>query len=156
MKCPFCGSISTRVIDTRTTDSGSVVRRRRECEDCGGRFTTYERFEQRPIFVVKKDGRRQRFDRQKILSGIMKACEKRPVTLEEMEEMLTEIEQKVQKLGKSEVSTLQIGELVMEKLKEKDRIAYVRFASVYKEFRDLDHFMDIISELKDELKIKNR
>ncbi|OAA31760.1 NrdR family transcriptional regulator [Kosmotoga arenicorallina S304] len=155
MKCPFCGSDLTRVIDTRTTDGGTVVRRRRECEDCNGRFTTYERFEQRPIFVVKKDGRRQRFDRQKILSGIIKACEKRPITLEEMEEMLTEIEHEVQKLGNSEVSTLQIGELVMKKLKSKDRVAYVRFASVYKEFRDLDHFMDIISELKDEFKAKN-
>lgn len=156
MKCPFCNSEETRVIDTRLTDDGRVVRRRRVCERCGGRFTTYERFEQKPIFVVKKGGQRERFDRNKVLNGILKACEKRPVSIEEIENMTSEIEQEVLRSGKAEISSKEIGEMVMEKLKGKDRVAYVRFASVYKEFRDLDHFMDIIRELKDELKKRDR
>ncbi|MFO7881637.1 MAG: transcriptional regulator NrdR [Kosmotogaceae bacterium] len=152
MKCPFCSHAVTRVIDTRLTDNDSVVRRRRECERCKGRFTTYERFERRPIFVIKKDGTKQNFDRGKILGGIVKACEKRPVTPEEMEHLTGEIENEIIREGKTEIESHEIGEFVMETLKKKDRVAYVRYASVYKEFRDLDHFMDIIGELKDELK----
>jgi transcriptional repressor NrdR len=152
MKCPFCNHEVTRVIDTRLTNNNSVVRRRRECEHCKGRFTTYERFERRPIFVIKKDGTKQNFDRGKILGGIAKACEKRPVSPEEMEHLTEEIENEIIREGKTEIESHEIGEYVMETLKKKDRVAYVRYASVYKEFRDLDHFMDIIGELKDELK----
>ncbi|MFW6119680.1 MAG: transcriptional regulator NrdR [Petrotogales bacterium] len=152
MKCPFCSHAVTRVIDTRLTDNNGIVRRRRECERCKGRFTTYERFERRPIFVIKKDGTKQTFDRNKILRGIVKACEKRPVSPEDMEHLTEVIENEIIREGKTEIESHEIGEHVMEILKKKDRVAYVRYASVYKEFRDLDHFMDIIGELKEELK----
>lgn len=152
MRCPFCNSVETRVLDSRPTEDGSSIRRRRECASCGGRFTTYERYEQLPVFVAKKDGRREKFNRNKLLKGIISACEKRPISLDKMEDMATDVENVISKSGKREIPSSEIGEMVMERLKKLDRIAYVRFASVYKEFRDLDHFMDIITELKDELK----
>ncbi len=148
MRCPYCNSLTTRVLDSRSTQDGTAIRRRRECEGCSERFTTYERYEQMRVFVVKKDGRRELFNRNKVLEGIVKACEKRPVSVESMEEISAGIETRLMKAGKHEVQARDIGELVMDKLRDIDRVAYVRFASVYREFRDLDHFMDIISELK--------
>ncbi len=148
MRCPYCNSQTTRVLDSRSTQDGTAIRRRRECESCSERFTTYERYEQMRVFVVKKDGRREFFSRSKVLEGIVKACEKRPVSVESMEEVASQIETSLMKSGKHEVQAREIGELVMDRLRNIDRVAYVRFASVYKEFRDLDHFMDIISELK--------
>ncbi len=149
MKCPFCGYEDTRVIESRTVEGGLVVRRRRECPKCGARFTTYERYELGPAWVIKKDGRRERFSREKILGGIMKACEKRPISYDEMERMVDAVVLKLQKLGKKEVKSVKIGELVMKELKKKDQVAYVRFASVYKDFREIDQFLDIIHELKE-------
>ncbi len=148
MRCPYCNSQTTRVLDSRSTQDSTAIRRRRECESCSERFTTYERYEQMRVFVVKKDGRREFFSRSKVLEGIVKACEKRPVSVESMEEVASQIETSLMKSGKHEVQAREIGELVMDRLRNIDRVAYVRFASVYKEFRDLDHFMDIISELK--------
>ncbi len=148
MRCPYCNSLTTRVLDSRSTQDGTAIRRRRECEGCSERFTTYERYEQMRVFVVKKDGRRELFNRNKVLEGIVKACEKRPVSVESMEEISAAIETLLIKAGKHEFQAREIGEMVMDKLRDIDRVAYVRFASVYREFRDLDHFMDIISELK--------
>lgn len=150
MKCPYCGHEETRVLDSRVDSSGMTVRRRRECLKCKGRFTTYERYEFGPVFVIKRDGRREKFDRAKILSGIMKACEKTNVTFDEMEKLVDDVVSKIQKSGNLEVSSLEIGKLVMEGLKKLNGVAYVRFASVYKDFRELDQFLEIIKELKDE------
>jgi len=150
MKCPFCSSESTRVLDSRPTEDNTSIRRRRECEDCGGRFTTYERYERRPFFVIKKDGRRERFNREKIMNGLLRACEKRPISLERLSSIVDSIEDEVTRSGRHEVLSQEIGEMIMAKLKLLDRVAYVRFASVYKEFRDIDHFMDIIKELKND------
>ncbi|MDK2886283.1 MAG: transcriptional repressor NrdR [Thermosipho sp. (in: thermotogales)] len=152
MKCPFCGFEETRVLDSRLDSSGFTVRRRRECLNCKGRFTTYERYEFGPIFVVKKDGRREKFNREKILTGIMKACEKTPVTLDEMEKAVDSIVNKLQKSGNLEVSSTEIGQLVMEQLKKLNEVAYVRFASVYKDFREIDQFLEVVRELKDDNK----
>ena len=150
MKCPFCSSESTRVLDSRPTEDNTSIRRRRECEDCGGRFTTYERYERLPFFVIKKDGRRERFNREKIMNGLLRACEKRPISLERLSSIVDSIEDEVTRSGRHEVLSQEIGEMIMAKLKLLDRVAYVRFASVYKEFRDIDHFMDIIKELKND------
>ena len=150
MKCPYCGHEETRVLDSRVDSSGMTVRRRRECLRCKGRFTTYERYEFGPVFVIKRDGRREKFDRAKILSGIMKACEKTNVTFDEMEKLVDDVVSKIQKSGNLEVSSLEIGKLVMEGLKKLNGVAYVRFASVYKDFRELDQFLEIIKELKNE------
>ncbi len=141
MKCPSCSYKETKVIDSRLSSDGSSIRRRRECLKCEKRFTTYEYVEQVPLMVVKADSRRQPFDRKKILSGIIKACEKRPISMDKMEELTTEIERDVQKQFDKEVSAKDIGEMVMEKLVGLDEVAYVRFASVYRRFRDVNQFM---------------
>lgn len=147
MKCPFCGFLDSRVMESRETHDGSAIRRRRECPRCGKRFTTYERVEETPLLVVKKDGRRESFSRQKILAGMIKACEKRPISLDALETAAFEVEQKLRESGKPEVTTREIGELVMEKLKAIDDVAYVRFASVYREFRDLAGFREEVERI---------
>jgi transcriptional repressor NrdR len=148
MKCPYCGYKEDKVVDSRSTAEESAVRRRRECLKCGKRFTTYEYIEEVSLMVIKKDGRREPFDRKKMLAGIIKACEKRPISVEKMEEMVVQIERQVQKKSDREVSASRIGELVMEKLKVLDDVAFVRFASVYRQFKDVGQFM---VELKDML-----
>ncbi len=147
MKCPNCGNSETKVVDSRITDDGKVVRRRRECPNCGYRFTTYERIEMN-VMVIKRDGRREKFDRDKIIKGMMKACEKRSISLEVIEDVATQIEEKIRKEGKKEVSSEYIGKLVMDHLKKIDEVAYVRFASVYKQFADISEFESILKELK--------
>ncbi len=149
MRCPFCGYPNTRVQDSRTIENGLVIRRRRECPSCGARFTTYERFEGGNFMVVKKDGRREKFQRGKLMNGIVKACEKRPISMEKIEEMVNAIEARAQKLG-NELPTSSIGEMVMKELRKLDQIAYVRFASVYRDFRDIDQFIEEIGKLKGE------
>jgi len=148
MRCPHCGYKEDKVVDSRATAEESAVRRRRECLKCGKRFTTYEYVEEVSLMVIKKDSRREPFDRKKILTGIMKACEKRPISVEKMEETVTQVEHAIQKKSDREVSSSRIGELVMEKLKNLDDVAYVRFASVYRQFKDVGQFM---VELKDML-----
>jgi len=148
MRCPKCGEFETRVLDSRPTDDGFAIRRRRECMKCGFRFTTYERFEIMPILVIKKDGRRERFDRNKILNGLLKACEKRPIPLETLERLVSKIELELQQEGKLEVDSKHIGELVMKHLKELDKVAYIRFASVYRDFRDIDEFFEELKNLR--------
>ena len=151
MKCPFCAYAESKVIDSRPTDEGSSIRRRRECLSCGKRFTTYETVESLPLVVVKKDGSRETFDRNKILNGLVKACEKRPVPLSRLEKAVGEIEQQLFNSLSREVTTAQIGEMVMDSLKEIDQVAYVRFASVYRQFKDIGTFMDELDKL-----LKNR
>jgi transcriptional repressor NrdR len=146
MRCPFCSAADTRVMDSRDSAEGTIIRRRRECESCKRRFTTYERVEELNPLVVKKDGRREAFDRDKLLAGLKKACEKRPVSVEQVEGLATEIERKLQEMGEKEVPSTAIGQMVMERLPNLDEVAYVRFASVYRSFRDIAEFMD---ELKD-------
>ena len=147
MKCPFCGYLDSRVLDSRPTDDVSAIRRRRECPACLRRFTTYERVEETPLVIIKKDGRRETFSRQKILSGMLKACEKRRIPLDVLENEVSDIERSLRELGKGELSSSQIGEMVMERLKRIDPVAYVRFASVYREFRDLDKFLEEVERL---------
>ena len=147
MKCVYCGSMDSKVIDSRISDDGTSIRRRRECLECGRRFTTYETVERIPVFVIKKDGNRELFDINKLRSGIMKACEKRPVTFESINKLVTEIEKTVYNLGSNEVSSDRIGDEVMKGLKELDQVAYVRFASVYKEFKDIDTFLTEIERI---------
>lgn len=142
MKCPYCGYVDSKVIDTRPTEEGSTIRRRRECLNCKKRFTTYEKIEQTPIMVIKKDGNRQVFDREKIINGMIKSCEKRPVSVAEIERAADNIEKQIQNTMKKEISSLEIGEMVMRELKELDDVSYVRFASVYREFKDLQSFID--------------
>jgi len=149
MRCPFCGHKEDKVVDSRATSEEAAVRRRRECLKCGKRFTTYEYVEEVSLLVIKKDGSRQSFDRKKILSGIVKACEKRQISVEKMEEIIAQVERAIQKKSDREVPSTRIGELVMEKLKLLDDVAYVRFASVYRQFKDVGQFM---SELKEVLK----
>ena len=146
MRCPFCGYKEDKVVDSRATAEESAVRRRRECLKCGKRFTTYEYVEEVSLMVIKKDGRREPFDRKKILSGVIKACEKRPISMEKMEEIVVQVERGIQKKSDREVDSTRIGELVMDKLKVLDDVAYVRFASVYRQFKDVGQFM---VELKD-------
>ena len=141
MKCPYCGYSESKVIDSRPADENSSIRRRRECLSCGKRFTTYETVESLPMVVVKKDGSRQSFDRRKVLGGMIRACEKRPVPLAELEKIAEEIEQDLQNSMEREISTEAIGEKVMERLRNVDQVAYVRFASVYRQFKDIDTFM---------------
>ncbi len=149
MNCPFCGHVDDKVIDSRASSEGSSVRRRRECLACGKRFTTYEVVEEMPLLVVKKDGRRQPFDRKKISNGVQKACEKRPVSSERIEELVTSVEREIYRKFEREVSSKDIGALLMDKLALLDEVAYVRFASVYRQFKDVNQFM---SELKGLLK----
>ena len=145
MKCPFCGHLESKVIDSRPTDEGERIRRRRECINCAKRFTTYEIIESVPILVVKKDKSREAFDRDKLIRGMVRACEKRHVSMDTIENAVNEIEVSLQNSLDREVSSVRIGELVMEKLKEIDEVAYVRFASVYKHFKDVNAFMDELS-----------
>ena len=147
MKCPFCGHPESKVIDSRPADENASIRRRRECLACGKRFTTYETVESLPIVVIKKDGSRQSFDRQKVLRGMIRACEKRPVSLAELERIADEIEQELQNSMEREIRTADIGEKVMERLRSVDRVAYVRFASVYRQFKDIDTFMAELNKL---------
>ncbi len=149
MKCPFCGYEESKVIDSRPADDGERIRRRRECIKCAKRFTTYEIIESVPIIVVKKDKSRQVFDRQKLFNGMIKACEKRPVTSETIERAVSDIETQLQNSLDREVTSIQIGELAMEKLKDIDDVAYVRFASVYRQFRDINTFMQELNKLLD-------
>ncbi len=147
MKCPFCAFLESKVIDSRPTDEGERIRRRRECLSCGRRFTTYEIVESLPIIVIKKDKTRQAFSREKILNGMVRACEKRPVSLDTLERAIDDIEVEIQNSLDREVSSEKIGELVMKKLSEIDEVAYVRFASVYRQFRDINTFMDELNKL---------
>ena len=147
MKCPFCSFEESKVIDSRPTDEGEKIRRRRECISCGKRFTTYEIIESVPIIVVKKDKSRQAFDRVKLFNGMLRACEKRPVSIEQIDRTVSEIEAELQNSLDREVTSVHIGELVMDKLKELDEVAYVRFASVYRQFKDINTFMDELAKL---------
>lgn len=148
LECPICGYTESKVIDSRPSEEGSSIRRRRECLSCQNRFTTYEKIETLPLLVVKKDKTRELFDKNKLLSGIIKACHKRPVTMEQMEEVASDIEAELQNSLSKEISSQSIGVLVMDKLKSLDPVAYVRFASVYREFKDLDTFMRELEELR--------
>ncbi len=149
MRCPYCNFPESKVIDSRPTDESNSIRRRRECLSCGKRFTTYETVESVPLVVVKKDGSRQAFDRNKILNGLVKACEKRPVSMEVLEKTVSEIEQKLLNSMDREVPSERVGELVMDALKEVDQVAYVRFASVYRQFKDVQSFMEELQQLLD-------
>ena len=149
MKCPFCGHLQDKVVDSRESKEGDAIRRRRQCLECKRRFTSYERIDEIPYMVVKKDGRRERFDRQKVLAGVLKACEKRPVSMIQLEAIADKAEVMVQDSSEREVSTTTLGEMIMTELKTLDKVAYVRFASVYLDFKDVQEFM---SELKDLLK----
>ncbi len=147
MKCPFCGNIEDKVIDSRTSREGSAIRRRRECLKCGKRFTSYERVEDIIPMVIKKDGRREPFDRDKVLTGLKKACEKRPIGMETLENITDSIEKKLIGLGVKEIQSSWIGEEVMSSLKELDKVAYVRFASVYRSFKDINELMNEVKTL---------
>jgi len=147
MKCPFCGNDEDKVIDSRPADEGLAIRRRRECMSCNERFTTYEKVENLPLVVIKKDGTRQPFDRDKIISGIMKACEKRPVSTEQVESIVNSIESQTQNSLKREISSNELGEMVMDKIKDIDEVAYVRFASVYRQFKDVNSFFNELSDI---------
>ena len=147
MKCPYCGYKESKVVDSRPADESSSIRRRRECLKCEKRFTTYETVESLPMVVIKKDGSRQSFDRSKVLRGIQRSCEKRPVPVADMERMATEIEQELQSALEREITTEQVGEMVMKRLKDVDEVAYVRFASVYRQFKDIDTFMKELNKL---------
>jgi transcriptional repressor NrdR len=150
MKCPFCGCEESKVIDSRPTDEGERIRRRRECISCQKRFTTYEIIESVPVIVVKKDKSREVFDRSKLFNGMLRACEKRPVSLEKLETAVNEIEATLQNSFDREVTSVYIGELAMDKLKDLDEVAYVRFASVYRQFKDINTFMDELAKLLSE------
>lgn len=160
MKCPACSYKETKVVDSRLSGDGNAIRRRRECLKCEKRFTTYEYVEQVPLMVVKKDGRRQPFDRTRVISGIVKACEKRPISIDKIEEITTAIERKIQKEYEREVQSKVIGEFVMARLAQLDEVAYVRFASVYRQFRDVNQFMDelklILDKDKDTEKVSKK
>ena len=147
MKCPFCGFLESKVIDSRPAEEGSTIRRRRECLACQKRFTTYEIIENLPLVVVKRDGSRQTFDRVKLINGMVRACEKRPVSLAQLEKIADEIEQELQSALEREISTVDIGEMVMRRIKEVDEVAYVRFASVYRSFKDINTFMEELTKL---------
>ena len=149
MKCPFCEFHDSKVIDSRAAEEGKSIRRRRECLQCAKRFTTYEMVEDLPLRVVKKDGRRMAFDRSKILNGLMKACEKRPISLEVLEETADKVEKELRNSMEREIPSRLIGEVLMKHLKNLDHVAYVRFASVYREFTDIDNFMQELEALKD-------
>jgi transcriptional repressor NrdR len=153
MKCPYCGNLGDKVVDSRESKEGEVIRRRRECLECGKRFTSYERIDEIPYMVVKKDGTRERFDRQKLVNGLLKACEKRPVSLKSVEGIADRVESTLQERAEREIGTSEIGAFVMEELKKLDKVAYVRFASVYRHFRDIGEFMD---ELKDLLSVEKQ
>jgi len=146
VKCPYCGHLGDKVVDSRESKEGDAIRRRRECLECGRRFTSYERIDEIPYMVVKKDGTRERFERQKLIAGLLKACEKRPVKVAQVEAVADKVEGLLQERPDKEISTAEVGEAVMDELKRLDKVAYVRFASVYRHFRDIGEFMN---ELKD-------
>ena len=147
MKCPFCGYSESKVIDSRPAEEGTTIRRRRECLSCQRRFTTYEIVERMPLVVIKRDGSRRSFDKMKLINGMRRACEKRPVSLNQLEQIADEIEQELQSGLEREISTVNIGEMVMSRLKDVDEVAYVRFASVYRSFKDINTFMDELAKL---------
>ncbi len=147
MKCPFCGNSDTKVIDTRTMEDQSAIRRRRYCEKCQQRFTTYERIDSLPLSVIKSNNTRELFDREKLIKGIMMSCNKRPVSIEQIEQLAADIENNVLNSMRREIHSKELGEMVMEKLKDLDEVAYVRFASVYKQFKDIDSFMNELGML---------
>jgi transcriptional repressor NrdR len=147
VKCPYCGHLGDKVVDSRESKEGEVIRRRRECLDCNRRFTSYERIDEIPYMVVKKDGRRERFERQKLVGGLLKACEKRPVRISSLEAIADHIEATLQERPEREITTEEIGAYVMQQLKQLDKVAFVRFASVYRNFRDLDEFTHELNEL---------
>ncbi|MCK8826491.1 transcriptional regulator NrdR [Natroniella acetigena] len=149
MKCPYCTEVNSKVVDSRATEDNITIRRRRECLNCSERFTTYERIDELPIIVVKKDSRRERFDRNKVMSGLIKACEKRPISREQLEGIVNSVEQKIRNQMEGEVTSIVIGELVMEYLCQLDEVAYVRFASVYHQFKDIENFRKELDELLD-------
>ena len=146
MKCPACNKDNDKVLDSRPTEDGLATRRRRECVDCGNRFTSYERVEEKPLLVIKRDGRNEEFNRDKVLAGIVRACEKRPVNLELMEKIVDEVEKMVRKSSR-EINTSEIGEFIMERLQRIDQISYVRFASVYRQFKDVTDFVQVVKEV---------
>ena len=152
MRCPFCKEEKSRVVDSRAAGDGFVIRRRRECLECSRRYTTYERIEETPLRVIKKDGSRVPFDRRKILTGLIKACEKRPISISALEDVTDKIERRINERFEREVPSREIGEMVMEELRSLDQVAYVRFASVYREFKDINAFMSHLNELKQILK----
>ena len=147
MRCPFCGHVEDKVVDSREAKVGDTIRRRRQCEKCRRRFTTYERIDEIPYMVVKKDGRREKFDRQKVLNGLLKACEKRPVPMAKLAEVVDAVEARLADNPDREISTAEIGEMLMEHLKSLDKIAYVRFASVYRDFQDVEAFLNELKNL---------
>lgn len=149
MKCPFCGDDNTRVIDSRPADDNEAIRRRRQCDECGKRFTTYEKVETIPLIVIKKDKNRETYDRSKIESGVVRSCHKRPVSVDRIEACVDEIENKIFNLGVREIESEKIGEIVMDQIRDLDQVAYVRFASVYRQFKDADTFMSELKKLLD-------
>ena len=153
MKCPYCDFDTSKVVDSRPIEEGNSIRRRRECENCKRRFTTYEKIEQVNVMVVKKDGAREFFDREKILKGIIRSCEKRPISIKQMENIVTDIEKEIVNMMQREISSEEIGNLVMDKLKDIDEVSYVRFASVYRQFKDVNSFLD---ELKNIIEGKSK
>lgn len=154
MKCPYCDFDTSKVVDSRPIEEGNSIRRRRECENCKKRFTTYEKIEQVNVMVVKKDGAREFFDREKILKGIIRSCEKRPISIKQMENIVTDIEKEIVNMMQREISSEEIGNLVMDKLKDIDEVSYVRFASVYRQFKDVNSFLDELKNIIEE-KAKN-
>ena len=154
MRCPFCENLDTRVIDSRPTEEGHAIRRRRECDNCNKRFTTYEKVEEMIFMVIKKDGSREAFDRNKVMNGIIKACEKRPVSIASIEKIVDDIERGLNNMMEKEVESKLIGEVIMEHLKELDEVAYVRFASVYRQFKDVNTFVAEIEKLLGKEKIQ--
>lgn len=150
MRCPYCSYSESKVIDSRPAEEGTTIRRRRECLSCGKRFTTYEIIERLPLLVIKRDGSRQSFDRMKVIGGMVKACEKRPVPVDQIERVADEIEQELQSSLEREVSSAQIGEMIMDRLKDLDQVAYVRFASVYRQFKDINTFMEELTRLMEQ------
>lgn len=148
MRCPYCHFLESKVMDSRLVEDSIAIRRRRECEQCGKRFTTYEHVKEIPLMVLKKDGRRERFDRNKILTGIIKACEKRPVSMEKMDHLVDSVERECRNRMQKEMKSRTVGQLIVDKLKALDKVAYVRFASVYKEFKDVNTFMEEIKKLR--------
>ncbi len=150
MKCPFCGSNNTNVIDSRAADDNASIRRRRHCNDCGKRFTTYEKVETIPLIVIKKDNNREQYDRSKIEAGVLRACHKRPISANQINHMIDEVEAEIFTHEEKEIASVEIGEIVMDKIKDLDDVAYVRFASVYREFRDVNSFMNELKKMLDE------
>lgn len=150
MTCPFCGHLQDKVIDSRESREGDLIRRRRECLSCARRFTTYERIDEVPYMVVKKDGRREKFERQKVLNGLLHACEKRPVSMSSLASLVDEVETLLSESGEREITTTEVGELLMERLRSLDKIAYVRFASVYRDFQDVEAFFSELKTLIDQ------